>query len=569
MHDIVMIFNSAYEGAEKLEIPDITKGADMIVGIQLYGLLCKNDKDLKELLPEICNAGASFVEPCVTLSGENPMPWCFLPKKRLEELMPYIQELGLTVPSCHIASENLLKDAPEMARLAESYGIRYFVIKLPSYDPAKLQEYAFQVREAAEIIKASGAKLLLHNGKEDIETKIAGRSAYEYFTDICLGALEMQLDTGWAEAGGAKLSEFLAKNESRIASVHFKDFANPGTDSADVPIGAGSVDIRNALQFGRANGCMLVVDQDVYGEFPEDMLKSLRYLNGLSNMRDHSVSYLNILDTETMEVKVLKRFDYVIEAPNWLRNQNALIYNSEGKIFRFDLDTLESTQIPTGAAKFCNNDHVVSYDEQWIAVSAGSEEVRGSRVYKVPLTGGEAQLLTEKTPSYLHGWSPDGKTLVYCAFREIDGELHVDVYGVSDEGGEETRLTTEGFNDGPEFSFDGEWIYFISTRTGLMQVWRMKPDGSEQTQLTFEEQNNWFGHISPDGSKVVSIVYKKGQLLPNEHLSNMHVELWLMNPDGSDHRRILGFFGGQGSINVNSWAPDSRRLAFVSYDVEL
>ena len=541
----------------------------MIVGIQLYGLLSPNDKDIKEVLLAIRDAGASFVEPCVTLSGESRMPWCFLPKARLEELMPDIQALGLTVPSCHVASENLLKDAPEMKRLAETYGIRYFVIKVPSFDPAKLQEYAFQVREAAEILKAAGAKLLLHNGKADIETQIAGRSIYEYFTDICLGALEMQVDTGWAEAGGANLPAFLAKNEARIASVHFKDFAHPGEDSTDVPIGAGSVDIRNALQFGRANGCMLVVDQDVYNAFPEDMLKSLRHLNGLSNMRDHSVSYLNILDTETMEVQVLKRFDYVIEAPNWLRNQNALIYNSEGKIFRFDLETLESTQIPTGTAKYCNNDHVVSYDEQWIAVSAGSEEVRGSRVYKVPLAGGEAQLLTEKTPSYLHGWSPDGKTLVYCAFREIDGELHVDVYGISDEGGEETRLTTEGFNDGPEFSFDGEWIYFISTRTGLMQVWRMKPDGSEQTQLTFEDQNNWFGHISPDGSKVVSIVYKKGQLLPNEHLSNMHVELWLMNPDGSDHRRILGFFGGQGSINVNSWAPDSRRLAFVSYDVEL
>ncbi len=541
----------------------------MIVGIQLYGLLCNHDRDIKDLIPAIRDAGAKFIEPCVSLSGENSMPWCFLPKERLEELMPFIRENGLSVPSCHIRSANLLKDAPEMKRLAETWGIRCFVIGVPSFDPAELQEEAFRVRETAEILKEAGACLLLHNGKEAMEHQIAGRSAYEYFTDICLGALKMQLDTGWAEAGGACIPEFLAKNESRIASVHFKDFVKPGEDRADVPIGSGSVDSRNALQFGRANGCMLVVDQDVYNEFPEDMLRSLRYLNSLSNMRDHSVSYLNILDTETMEVRVLKRFDHVIEAPNWLRKQNALVYNSEGRIFRFDLDTLESTQIDTGEAKFCNNDHVVSYDENWIAVSAGSEKVRGSRVYKVPLTGGKAQLLTEKTPSYLHGWSPDGKTLVYCAFREIGGELHVDVYGISGDGGEETRLTREGFNDGPEFSFDGEWIYFISTRTGLMQVWRMRPDGSEETQLTFEEQNNWFGHISPDGSKVVNIVYRKDQLLPNEHLSNMHVELWMMDPDGKNHHRILGFFGGQGSINVNSWAPDSRHLAFVSYDVEL
>ena len=538
----------------------------MIIGVQLYGLCSKKELEIREILLQIRDAGAKFVEPCVCLSGENRSPEVFWPAEKLLELMPYIRELGLTVPSCHVASEDLLKDAPLMVSLSKACGIRYFVIKVPSFDPEKLQEYAFQVRSAADILNACGAELLLHNGKEDIAAKIAGRSVYEYFTDICLGKLKMQLDTGWAEAGGAKLTAFLAKNESRIASVHFKDFAVPGKDTADVPIGCGSVDSRNALQFGRANGCMLVVDQDVYETFPEDMLTSLRYLNSLSNMRDHSVSYLNILDTETLEVKVLKRFDHVIEAPNWLRNENALIYNSEGKIFRFDLDTLESRVIPTREATSCNNDHVVSYDEKWIAVSSGSEKVRGSRVYKVPLCGGEAKLLTEKTPSYLHGWSPDGKTLVYCAFREIDGELHVDVYGIGPEGGAETRLTTEGFNDGPEFSFDGEWIYYISTRTGLMQVYRMRPDGSGQTQLTFEEQNNWFGHISPDGKKVVNIVYKKDQLLANEHLSNMHVELWMMGPEGEDHRKLLDFFGGQGSVNVNSWAPDSRHLAFVSFE---
>ena len=541
----------------------------MIIGVQLYGLCSKGDLEIREILTAVRDAGALFVEPCVSLSGENRDPNTFWPVDKLRELMPFIKELGLSVQSCHVGSADIQKDAPVMAELAKECGIRYFVIQVPSAAPVVLQEAAFRVRAAADVLAECGAELLLHNGKADIEAQVAGRSAYEYFTDICLGALRMQVDIGWAEAGGACLTQFLAKNESRIASVHFKDFVKPGEDREDVPIGAGSVHTRDALQFGRANGCMLVVDQDVYHEFPGDLTASLRYLNMLSNMRDHSVSYLNVLDTETLEVRVLKRFDKVIEAPNWLRNENALIYNSEGKIYKFDLDTLESTHIDTGEATSCNNDHVVSYDEKWIAVSSGSKDVRGSRIYKVPLTGGPAQLLTEKTPSYLHGWSPDGSMLVYCAFREVGGELHVDVYGIGPEGGEETRLTTEGFNDGPEFSFDGEWIYYISTRSGLMQVWRMRPDGSEQTQLTFEEQNNWFGHISPDGKKVVGIVYKKGELLPSEHLSNMHVELWIMDPDGSNHKKLIGFFGGQGSINVNSWAPDSRRLAFVSYDVEL
>ena len=98
-----------------------------------------------------------------------------------------------------------------------------------------------------------------------------------------------------------------------------------------------------------------------------------------------------------------------------------------------------------------------------------------------------------------------------------------------------------------------------------MQVFRMRDDGSENTQMTFSEENNWFGHVFPDGRKVVSLAFRKGDLDPWEHLSNMQVKLYLMDADGGNRRLLLDFFGGQGSINVNSWAPDSRRFAFVRY----
>ena len=100
-----------------------------------------------------------------------------------------------------------------------------------------------------------------------------------------------------------------------------------------------------------------------------------------------------------------------------------------------------------------------------------------------------------------------------------------------------------------------------------MQIYRMRTDGSEQTQMTDNARNNWFAHVSPDGKKVVYLSYREGDLDAAEHLPNMQVELWLMNADGSGKKRILSFFGGQGSINVNSWAADSRRFAFVSYDL--
>ena len=175
--------------------------------------------------------------------------------------------------------------------------------------------------------------------------------------------------------------------------------------------------------------------------------------------------------------------------------------------------------------------------------------------------------MTPNAPSYLHGWSPDGAELAYCAFREHGGRREVDIYAIPAAGGEEVRLTDGGFNDGPEYSPDGRHIWFNSTRSGLMQIWRMNRDGSEPTRMTFTERNNWFGHVSPDGRRVAYLSYGRDDLEPAEHLPNMPVELWIMNADGSQPRRLASFFGGQGSVNVNSWAADSRHLAFVSYEL--
>ena len=137
------------------------------------------------------------------------------------------------------------------------------------------------------------------------------------------------------------------------------------------------------------------------------------------------------------------------------------------------------------------------------------------------------------------------------------------------QGGTETRLTTApGLNDGPEYDSAGEYIWFNSVRTGLMQAWRMRADGSEQTQMTFDEGwNTWFPHISPDRQKVAMLAYKKGDVKPNEHLPHRHVELRFMNADGTGVRTLAAFFGGQGTINVNSWSPDSERFAFVRYRI--
>ena len=273
-------------------------------------------------------------------------------------------------------------------------------------------------------------------------------------------------------------------------------------------------------------------------------------------------SVLETVDVATGERTVRKRFDSLIEAPNWLPDGNTLLYNAGGSLWLFDLASGESRKVDTGSAARCNNDHVLSPDGRQVGLSSAGPEGR-SLVYVAPLSGGEPRLVTPVGPSYLHGWSPDGRTLAYCAER--GGEF--DIYTMPVEGGEETRLTdAPGLDDGPEYSPDGHYIWFNSVRSGLMQVWRMDAGGQNQTRMTWDEESNcWFPHLSPDGKQVAYIAYKKGDVAPGDHPPCKHVEIRLMDADGSNTRTLVRLFGGQGTLNVNSWSPDGTQLAFVSY----
>ncbi len=273
-------------------------------------------------------------------------------------------------------------------------------------------------------------------------------------------------------------------------------------------------------------------------------------------------SILETVDVFSGERKVLKEFDHVIEAPNWTKDGKHLVYNSNGRMFTYEMASGEVKEINTGFAIDCNNDHVLSPDNSELAVSHFTNEDATSRIYILPLSGGAPRLVTEKGPSYLHGWSPDSKRVAYCAER--DGQY--DIYTISINGGEETQLTNlPGLDDGPEYSPDGKYIWFNSVRSGLMQVWRMEADGANPTHMVNEESNDWFPHVSPDNQWVVYIAYKKGDVEPGDHPANKDVELRLIPAEGGAAKTILSLFGGQGTINVNSWSPDNRTIAFVSY----
>ena len=282
---------------------------------------------------------------------------------------------------------------------------------------------------------------------------------------------------------------------------------------------------------------------------------------GFVPYRDYLGSNLEVMDVETGLRRVIYQAPNSIQAPNWTADGSHLIYNSDGLLYRFDLDEGRPEVIDTDFAVNNNNDHVLSFDGKMMGISHHvAEEDDKSIIFILPAEGGMPERITASGPSYLHGWSPDRRFLTYTAER--DGNF--DIYKISVSKKKEIRLTAApGLDDGPEYSPDGKYIWFNSARTGTMQLWRMKSDGSGQEQLTFDAYNDWFPHVSPDGKHIVFLSFMP-EVRADDHPFYKHVYIRMMPAEGGTPVVIAYLYGGQGTINVPSWSPDSRQIAFVT-----
>ncbi len=285
---------------------------------------------------------------------------------------------------------------------------------------------------------------------------------------------------------------------------------------------------------------------------------------GYRPYRDYIGSHLEVLEVQTGHRTILYSVPGSIQAPNWTRDGKYLIYNSaEGLLYRYDLAKEAVSSLNTGSATNNNNDHVLSPDGKKIAISNYTGPNRRSTIYILPLTGSDHPLkITSEDSghSFLHSWSPDGKRLLFTGQRNNEW----DIWSIDIATKKETNLTNiPTLDDGSEYSPDGKWIYFNSMRTGTMKIWRMKPDGSNAEQVTIDEYNDWFPHFSPDGKWIAYLSFPK-EIDPASHPFYQKVYLRLMPAKGGVPKNIAYIYGGQGTINVPSWSPDSKKIAFVS-----
>jgi Tol biopolymer transport system component len=286
-------------------------------------------------------------------------------------------------------------------------------------------------------------------------------------------------------------------------------------------------------------------------------------------------SKVTVYDLAARSSTTLYQADQVIEAPNWSRDGKFLVVNTGGSLYRLPVSggaepKLEKIEMGDGSYR-CNNDHDFTRDGKLLAFSASSPASRQSQVYLAKADGSGAKLMTPASPSYFHGWSPDGRWLAFVGQREGKFEL----YRVPVTGGAEQRLTSKGgYDDGPEYSPDGKWIYFNSNRSGAWDIWRMPadgagPDDAKAERVTNDELEDWFPHFSPNGKWMLVFSFPKGTSNHNDKMQG--VVLRVMAAPGKTIKPakfdvLSTFFGGQGTINVNSWSPDSKKFAYVVYE---
>jgi TolB protein len=486
-----------------------------------------------------------------------------------------------TVPICHAQSLGIFSGHSDVGTVLHAGSTTYDSSKngytlVGSGENMWATADAFQFawkKVSGDVVVSADISFLNSGGNQHKKAVLMLRQSLDpdsVYADVALHADGLTSLQYRDEKGGTTSeveSNISAPSHLQITRVGRYVYISLGKEGNDVHFAAGSV--RVELDDGELYAGIGVCSHD------KDVTQQATFSNveikNVSAGTAQPIAYSS-LETVTIETTI-RHVIYLapnrFEAPNWAHDGSYFIFNRNGHLEKVAGAGGDPEVINTGFADKVNNDHGISPDATQLAISDNSQETKAadgtvaddSLVYLLPLAGGTPRRMTQTGPSYWHGWSPDGKTLAFVGQRNGD----FDIYTVPVIGGDETRLTTaKGLDDGPEYSPDGEYIYFNSERTGHMQIWRMHPDGSGQEQVFNDDYNNWFPHISPDGKWMVFLAYEKDV---TGHPENKDVMLRLMSLEDKKITVLAKLFGGQGTMNVPSWSPDNKTVAFVSYQL--
>lgn len=541
------------------------------LGLQLYSLHEELADNLPATLAQIAALGIRNVE-IYGLIGRTPAQF------RMK-----LDEAHLRAVSYHVQLADLQNDVPGIIDAARTLGIGYIGvawIKPASAGPDEgitahdVDVAADAFNKACPALKAAGMHVFYHMHGFEFRRDETGRTLLDrLLAETDPSCLELQMDVFWVAQAGQDPVKLMRLYPDRIKLLHLKDIrkgAKIGEMAGHAPkqdfvaMGEGTIDWPHLLSAARQSGVEWYMLEDESADVIPQLKRSIRYLEEHPPARLRS--HVEIFDLGTRKVSEIFAGDGVWEAPNWSPDGKSLLVNSEGRLYRLDAAGGKPVEIPLGGL-LANNDKGFSPDGASIAFSAARDAHSPSLVYRAAADGKAIAPIDRDGPSYFHGWSPDGRQVALVAPR--GGYFHL-YARAADGSGQDSQLTSAAANDdGPDYSRDGKWIYFNSDRSGGWDIWRMPkdgagPDDSKAERLTSDEWEDWFPHPSPDGRHLLLISFPAGVKSHGARLDGM--ALRLTGPEGGKVETLLSFYGGQGSLNVNSWAPDSRRFAFIRFE---
>ncbi len=541
------------------------------LGLQLYSLHEELAADLPGTLSQIAGLGFKNVE-IYGLLGRTP-----------EQFKAELDRVGLKAVGYHVQLAQLQGDVPGIIAQAKLLAIGHVGVAWikPASAGADDGITAHDVDVAADAfnkacpaLKSAGLHVFYHLHGFEFRNDETGRTLLDRFlAETDPSCVELQVDVFWVAQAGQDPVALLRRYPDRIKLLHIKDIrkgATIGEMAGHAPkqdfvaMGEGTVDWPHLLSAAQQGGVEWYIVEDESADVIAQLKRTLRYL------ADHPPvklkSHVSIFDLKTRKAEELFTADGVWEAPNWSPDGKSLLINSGPKLYRLDIASKTPVEIPLGGL-LPNNDKGWSPNGKAIAFSAARAEGAPSLIYRAAADGTGVALIDSQGPAYFHGWSPDGKTVALVAPR--GGHFHL--YSRAADGvGADHQLTSAAANDdGPDYSPDGKWIYFNSDRAGTWSIFRMPKDGAgaddaKAERLTFDAWEDWFPHPSPDGKQLLLISFPAGVKSHNARLDGM--ALRLTGPKGGKIETLLTFYGGQGSLNVNSWSPDSQKFAFVSFE---